>query len=126
MALADAYTMTLIPMWQCYIGEGGWVDYPANICQKLEAVYNDTAAPTTQGVVCVWPQDGPPGGRKITYIIYPKGSPVPIQLRTGMSQPRQVRRAFLGEQSCKETGESAPKRARGNEPPPSQSEKRID
>ena len=137
MALADAYTMamaladgtmTLIPMWQCDIGDHKWVDYPANISQKLEAVYNNTNSEATQSVQYVWPEDGPEGGRKIVYHIYPKGSPVPVQVNSKTQAARRVRRAFLGEQSCKETGDSAPnpKRARGNEPPPAQSEKRID
>ena len=129
MAAADS--MTLIPTWQCYTGEGGWKDYPDKISRELEEVYDNTAAESPEFVVYVWPHDGPPDRRKITYNIYPKGFPVPIQLRTGMTRPRQVRRVFLCEQTTKETRhnhnlEPAPKRARGNEPPQSQSEKRID
>lgn len=112
MALAN---VMLISVWQCDIGDHKWVDYPADINQKLEAVYNNTNSEATQSVQYVWPEDGPED-RQIVYHIYPKGSPFPVQLNSKTQQPRRVRRAFL-EQSCKGAtpamaGEPAPKRAR--------------
>ena len=112
MALAN---VMLISVWQCDIGDHKWVDYPADINQKLEAVYNNTNSEATQSVQYVWPEDGPED-RQIVYHIYPKGSPFPVQLNSKTQQPRRVRGAFL-EQSCKGaipamTGEPAPKRAR--------------
>jgi len=118
MALADVtmcvapFPPMLISLWQCDIGDHKWVDYPADINQKLEAVYNNTNSEATQSVQYVWPEDGPEGGQ-IVYHIYPKGSPWPIQLNSRSQQMRKVRRAFL-EKSCKGatpamTGEPAPK-----------------